>query len=83
MSTSMTRDHARQTMIDAIVEMGPEPESVTPDSTWEELDLDSLDLVEIAQIIEEELGVRIAAEDAKDWERTQDVFDFVYGKLGL
>ena len=78
-----TRDEARQIMVDAIVEMGPEPEDVTPESDFETLELDSLDLVEIAQIIDEELGVRITAEDAQDWKCTRDVFDFVFTRLGV
>ena len=42
------------------------PESdITPDATFEELDLDSLDLVEFALGAEEEFGVRISDDEAE------------------
>jgi acyl carrier protein len=38
---------------------------VRPEATFEELDLDSLDLVEFSLACEEELGVRIEDEEAE------------------
>ena len=40
----------------------PSAESVTRDATFEELDVDSLDLVELAQIVEDEFGVELKGE---------------------
>lgn len=44
---------------------GVDQESVSPEATFEDLDLDSLDLVEFALAAEEELGVRIEDEEAE------------------
>lgn len=38
---------------------------IRPEATFEELDLDSLDLVEFAMAAEEELGVRISDDEAE------------------
>lgn len=38
---------------------------LTPDATLEDLDIDSLDLVELAQLIEERYGVQLEREDMK------------------
>lgn len=44
---------------------GVDQEAVSPEATFEDLDLDSLDLVEFALAAEEELGVRIEDEEAE------------------
>lgn len=44
---------------------GVDAEAVSPEATFEDLDLDSLDLVEFALAAEEELGVRIEDEEAE------------------
>jgi acyl carrier protein len=40
-------------------------EQATMDTTWEELDVDSLDLVELVQSLEDEYGIRIDDEQLK------------------
>lgn len=47
---------------------GVDADAVGPDATFEDLDLDSLDLVEFALAAEEELGVRIEDEEAEGLE---------------
>jgi acyl carrier protein len=41
------------------------PEQLTPATTLTELDLDSLDLVEFAMVVEEQLGVKITDTEAE------------------
>ena len=45
---------------------GVPEEDITPEATFEDLDLDSLDLVEFSLACEEELGVRIEDEEAEN-----------------
>jgi len=45
---------------------GIKPESLTPDATLEELDIDSLDLVEFRQIVEDRYDVRLERDDFAD-----------------
>lgn len=40
-------------------------EQITPDATFEALDLDSLDLVEFAMATQDEFGARISDEEAE------------------
>jgi acyl carrier protein len=40
-------------------------DQATMDTTWEELDVDSLDLVELVQSLEDEYGIRIDDEQLK------------------
>ena len=52
--------------------------TVSPATTmFEELDIDSLDLVELRQIVEEQFGVRMAKEDLVAMTSVGDVIDFV------
>ena len=47
------------------------------DATFEELDIDSLDLVELAQIVEDEYGVVLKGEDMKELKTVGDAVDLI------
>ena len=51
-----------------------------PDGSVESLDVDSLDLVELAQIVEEEFGVRLEGDDLKGLTKVGQVIDLVVKK---
>ncbi len=54
----------------------------TMDTTWEELDVDSLDLVELVQSLEDEYGVRIEDEKLKDVKTVGDAVRLVIAESG-
>ena len=43
----------------------PGAREATPDNTWAELDVDSLDLVELVKALEDKFGVTISDDDLK------------------
>jgi len=43
----------------------PGARDATPDNTWSELDVDSLDLVELVKALEDRFGVTISDDDLK------------------
>jgi acyl carrier protein len=49
-------------MIEAIIDLGCEDEDVGRDSTFESLDIDSLDLVELGQVLRKEFGLDLSPE---------------------
>jgi acyl carrier protein len=59
---------------------GVPEETIRPEATFEELDLDSLDLVEFALAAEEELGVRISDEEAEELETLADIVQLLQAK---
>lgn len=59
---------------------GVPEDDITPEATFDDLDLDSLDLVEFALAAEEELGVRISDEEAEDLETLQDTVKLLESK---
>ena len=71
------KEQIEERMTEALVSFGAEKEQIKRDATWESLDVDSLDLVELAQIVEEEYGVKMKEEDMKDLKTVGDAIDFV------
>jgi acyl carrier protein len=75
--TTATKDKVTERVISALVEFGEEPENIKPDSRFEDLDIDSLDLVELAQVIEDEYKIEITDAEMEKIATVQDVVDFV------
>lgn len=69
-----------QKVFAALAELGTDAE-ITRGATLEDLDVDSLDLAEFAQIIDEELGVRLEGKDLKDVQIVGDVVDIIAARV--
>jgi acyl carrier protein len=80
--TTVTKDQIQERVVEALVSFGAERDEITPDATFESLDVDSLDLVEMAQIVEEEYGVQMREEDMKDLRTVGQAVDFVADRAG-
>lgn len=72
MTTGIHTARIEQVVFDALVEFGAEREELNRGATFERLDVDSLDLTELSQIVEEEFGVTL---DSSDIERIKTVGD--------
>jgi acyl carrier protein len=81
MSTTVTRDELEQRVFAALEEFGAEPERIGPDASFESLDVDSLDLVELAQIVEDDYGVKLGAEDLEGIKTVRQAVDLVLSRL--
>ena len=77
MSPTVTAEQIETRVRDAISTFGPEPDEVTRDATFEALDIDSLDLVELAQVIEDEYGIEVTDTDMDKITTVQDAVDVV------
>jgi acyl carrier protein len=75
---ALTLEAVEETIVETLAELGPEREEITRDATLESLDIDSLDLVEVAQVIEEEFGVKIGTDDAERLRTVGNAIDLVY-----
>ena len=64
----------------AVKQLELSPDEITPDSTFESLGIDSLDVVEMIMDLESELGVELEMEDQKIV-TFQELADFIESKL--
>ena len=81
MAATATREEIEQRMVKALEEFGAEPDDITPDAEFEALDVDSLDLVELAQIVEDDYGVQLKGEDMEGVKTVRQAVDLVVSKL--
>ena len=65
---------------EALPQFGVEPEDITREATFEDLDVDSLDLAELSQIIEDEYGVQLKGEDVAKIKTVGDAVDLVVAR---
>ena len=80
MAETITPEAVETTVRNALAQFGPEPDEIKLEATFEELDVDSLDLVELAQIVEDEFGVELTADDVKDLSNVGEAIDLVVAK---
>lgn len=79
--TKATREELEQRIADALVEFGAERDDIDASATWNQLDVDSLDLVELAQIMEDEYGVELREADMEQMKTVGDAVEMVHARL--
>jgi acyl carrier protein len=79
-ATQVSSENVEKTIYDGLVELGTERDDLSREATLESLDVDSLDLVELAQIVEDEYGVELKGDDVKDVKTVGEVIDLVVSK---
>ncbi len=74
---SVTSEQVQTRVVETLASFGPEADKITRTATFEELDIDSLDLVELAQVVEDEYGVVLKGEDMKELKTVGDAIDMI------
>jgi acyl carrier protein len=77
-----TKEDIAQRVNAALVEFGADADAIAPDARFEALDVDSLDLVELAQIAEDDYGVELKTEDLKRIETVGQAIDLIAERAG-
>jgi Phosphopantetheine attachment site. len=77
MSTTTDTGRIEQVVFEALETFGAEKADITRDAGFEALDVDSLDLAELAQIVEDEFGVKIKSSDVEQLKTVGDVLDLI------
>ena len=77
MGAAVTAEAVEARVREILTELGAEVEGFNRDSTFESLDVDSLDLVELGQIIEEEYGIELTTEDAQRLHTVGEAIDLI------
>jgi acyl carrier protein len=80
MPVQATSDTVEKEIFDGLGELGADRGEISREATFEALEVDSLDLVELAQIIEEKFGVELEGDDVKDLKTVGEVVDLVVAR---
>jgi acyl carrier protein len=72
MSTAVTEEQIEQVVIESLQTFGADAEDIGPDVTFEALDIDSLDLAELSQIVHEQFGVELKGSDVAEIKTVDD-----------
>ncbi len=77
---TVTAERVEAEIAKALESFGADPAQINRDAAFEALDVDSLDLVELAQIVEEEFGVRLEGDDVAKLKTVGDAIDTVVAR---
>jgi len=81
MAAAVTEENVEKTVLDALPQfVDVDPSEISRESRFEDLDVDSLDLAELSQIIEDEYGVTLKGDDVGKIETVDDVIKLVVSR---
>jgi acyl carrier protein len=80
MPATITADQVETVVFDALVTLGPSREDISREATFEALDVDSLDLAELSQIVDEEFGVTLKGSDVANIKTVGDAVDLILAR---
>jgi acyl carrier protein len=81
MSTTATEEQVEQVVIDSLASFGAERSEIDREATFEALDVDSLDLAELAQIVEERFGVELRGSDVANVKTVGDAITLIAERI--
>jgi acyl carrier protein len=81
--TQPTRDQVEQFVVDTLVDCGAEREDVHMDATFDDLEIDSLDLVDLGQSVNKEFRVKLHPKDLDDVKTVGEALDVVCAAVGV
>jgi acyl carrier protein len=82
MSTTTDATQVQETVYKSLETFGAEPSAIKREASFEELDVDSLDLAELSQIVEDEYGVKFNSSDVEKLKTVGDAIDFIVERSG-
>ena len=80
MSVTLTTERVEESICASLVEFGVAPALVSSEARWDALDVDSLDLVELVQVIEDDFGVEITSQDMQNLATVGSVVELVVSR---
>lgn len=80
MTITITPEQVEAKVYESLAEFGADADALNRDAQWDALGVDSLDLVELVQVLEDEYGVRLTGEDMKNLPTVGSVVDLVVSR---
>jgi acyl carrier protein len=76
-SETVTAEKVEQVVRTSLESFGADPDEINRDASLTALDIDSLDLAELSQIVEEQFGVNLTSGDVKAIVTVGDAVDLI------
>jgi acyl carrier protein len=76
-SAAITAEQVEQVVKTSLESFGADPDEITLDAELTALDIDSLDLAELSQIVEEQFGVNLTSADVKSIKTVGDAVELI------
>jgi len=80
MSTAVTEEEVEQVVVESLESFGAERDQIKRDATLEELDIDSLDLAELSQVVEERFEIQLKGSDVAEVKTVGDAISLIAGR---
>lgn len=80
MAGSATKEQITERIAEAITSFGPQREEVVPEATWGQLGIDSLHLVELAEIASEDYGAQLQGQDLEEAGTVGDAVELIWSR---
>ena len=77
MSTTVTEEQIEKLVVESLETFGADPDDITREATFEALDIDSLDLAELSQIVHESYGVELKGSDVAEVKTVDDAIKLI------
>jgi len=81
MSTTVTEEQIEKLVVESLETFGADPDDITREATFEALDIDSLDLAELSQIVHESYGVELKGSDVAEVKTVDDAIKLIAERL--
>jgi len=81
MSTTITEDQIETLVTESLQTFGADPAQISREATFEALDIDSLDLAELSQIVHEQYGVELKGSDVAEVRTVDDAIQLIASRL--
>jgi acyl carrier protein len=80
-SKQVVSDRLERRVFEVLISFGADEDEVSREVTLDELEVDSLDLVELAEIVKTEFGVTLEPEDLQHVETVGQAIELVEGQM--
>ena len=81
MATTTKTQDIETMVLESLASFGADPDVLSRDATLEDVDVDSLDLVELTQLVEETYEIDLENADFKKIKTVGDVVDLVVARV--
>jgi acyl carrier protein len=83
MSVALDRNAIDKLVTDTLVDFGVDRSQITADATFDDLEVDSLDIVELRQAVKREFAIDIRATEFDTIETIGQALALIYQRAGL